>query len=118
MKHVKLFENFGNLDHDVQKALKTILSLYRSDCNGDSIHISEYFGEGEELMEYSEKATDDRIKSILFNMAECCFAECEGSAEHLCDWMSDDDYDYVANILGMPSFEDTDEDDDEDDDFN
>ncbi len=116
MKHIKLFKNFGNLDPEIKKVLQTILSLYRSECNGSSIHISEYFDEGEELMEYSKKTTDDRIKTILFNIAECSFAECEGSAEHLCDWMNDDDYDYVANILGIPSFEDT-EDDYEDENY-
>lgn len=97
---IKLFEEFGK-NSRLDGALKTICSLYEEECEGGAIHPSEDFDDGSELKELANDVEDSRIKSILNNMAECCLAECEGSAEHLCDWINDDDCNYICDYLGI-----------------
>lgn len=105
MKNIKLFEEFGESSFpDLNSTLKTICDLYEEECNGVTIHPSEYFDDGDELRELVNGKggwyiKDKRIKSILNNIADCCLAECDGSAEHLCDWMSDDDCNYICDYI-------------------
>lgn len=102
MKHIRLFEQLEeNLDPKVRKALKTIATTYKNECLGSAEHISEYFGEGDELVDYSEKVNDPKIKSIFKKIANMCMEECEGSAEHIFDYMNDDDCSYIAEFLGL-----------------
>jgi hypothetical protein len=97
---IKLFEEFGK-NSRLDGSLKTICSLYKEECDGGAIHPSEYFDDGSYLKELSNDVEDSRIKSILNNMAKCCLAECEGSAEHLCDWINDYDCNYICDYLGI-----------------
>jgi len=96
---IKLFEEFGK-NSRLDGALKTICDLYAEECDGGAVHPSEYFDDNE-LRELTNEVQDDRIKSILNNMADCCLSEYEGNAEHLCDWMSDDDCNCICDYLGM-----------------
>ena len=107
MKNIKLFEEFGqNFNNsNLNRTLKTICDLYEEECNGGSVHPSEYFNEGEELKELANSVEDTRLKSILNNMAQCCEAECDGSAEHLCDWINDDDCHYICDFMGIDRME-------------
>ena len=113
MKHIKLFENFtfdpksvtkDQLDR-LAKTLRTICELYKDECEGGSVHPSEDFDDGSELKELANGVQDARIKSILNNMAECCEAECNGSAEHLCDWIDDGDCHYICDFMGIDRME-------------
>lgn len=102
LKYVKLFENFGNeISPELISALKTICTCYKSECGGSTEHLSEYFGEGDVLLRLSQTTDDIRIKNILSNVADLCQEECEGSAENIIEWISDDDCDYIANVLGL-----------------
>ncbi len=100
MKYLKKFNEMSS-DSELSRALLTIIDLYKSECNGDSIHPSEDFNEGDELLALANTIQDKRIKSILSSMAELCKAECDGSAEHMCDYINDDDCDYISNFLGI-----------------
>lgn len=110
MKIIKLFEEFGGSHPDLNSTLKTICELYEEECNGGSVRPSEHFDDGEELRELANgeggwEIEDTRIKSILNNMAQCCEAECDGSAEHLCDWINDDDCHYMCDFMGIDRME-------------
>lgn len=102
LNYIKLFENFqSEVEPRLKNALKIIVSTYKNECLGGAEHISEEFGEGDILKEYTKLTSDDKIQSILNNMANCCSDEFEGSAEHLCDWIDDDDCDYIADFIGL-----------------
>lgn len=99
MKYIKLFENFG-ISAQLTNALRTIVDHYKEEDEGAIVHPSEDFGEGEILIELSNETNDDRISSILKDYAKLCEYECDGSAEHVCDWINDDDCDYIEQFLG------------------
>lgn len=102
MRYIKLFENFGNeVDPKLRRALIIICVNYKSECLGSTVHLSEDFGEGGSLLRYAEMTDDNRIKSILSSVAELCQYECEGSAEHITEYVSDEDCDYISNFLGL-----------------
>lgn len=102
LKYMKLFENFGaELDPKLIKALKDICTCYKSECMGNTEHLSEYFDNGDILLTLSQTTDDSRIKNILSSVAEYCELECEGSAEIILEWITDDDCDYIAKFLGL-----------------
>lgn len=102
MKYIKLFENFENeIDPKLKRALTIICVNYKEECLGGAVHLSEEFDEGQSLLRYAEMTDDSRIKSILSKVAELCQSECEGNAEHIVEYISDEDCDYIANFLGI-----------------
>ena len=98
IKHIKLFENFSNIDPELVRNLKMICRMFKSECLGSSEHPCEEFGEGEELIELAEKTDDRRIKSILKKMARYSQLDADGSAENIFDHLDDRDCDYVAQF--------------------
>lgn len=51
MKHIRLFENFeGSVDPRLVSALKDICVLVKHDYQGNTEHVSEYFGDGSGLL--------------------------------------------------------------------
>lgn len=100
MKYIKLFENFGN-EIDLKKYLTIICVNYKEECLGSIVHLSEEFGEGQSLLRYAEMTDDSRIKSILSKVAELCQSECEGNTEHIGEYVSDEDCDYIAQFLSV-----------------
>lgn len=109
-KHIKLFENFQEMDPKLVKTLKTIANIYKSEFMGSTEHTSEYFGDGDSLKKLVSLTSDEKIKRILNKTAECCKEECEGSAEHIGEWLYHDDYDYIADLLDLPSIDDEEDD--------
>lgn len=103
MKHIKLFENFeGSVDPKLEKTLKNICMLVKSDILGSIEHPSEYFGDGSGLLNMANTVTDDRIKDILKRVAECSESEVDGNTEHISEWVGQNDCDYIADFLSLP----------------
>lgn len=110
MKYIRKFnENFAFDPKGVTKeqldrlaySLRTICELYKEEHGGGSVHPSEYFNEGSELKELANAVLDARIKSILNSMAGYCEAEYSGSAEHLCEWITEGDCNYICDYMGI-----------------
>ena len=101
LKHVKLFENFNNVDPKLKKTLMLICSTYKNEVLGSIEHPSEYWDNGEYLRELASKTNDTKIKDILNRMADYSQYDSEGSAENIFDYLQDWDCDYIADFLGL-----------------
>lgn len=109
MGNIKTFNEFKvneNINNDrLSRILKSIVRLTAEECSGSSVHPSEEFGDGGFLKELANNVDDITIAKILNKMADCCEAECDGSAEHMNDWIYDNDCKYICNFLGMPELD-------------
>ena len=83
------------------RTLKIIASSYKSEYQGNTEYMSEYFGDGEELNELSDETTDSRISAILDSVAELCMDEWDGDSVSILEVMDDDDCYYIAEFLGI-----------------
>jgi hypothetical protein len=101
LKHVKLFENFNNIDPKLKKTLMLICSMYKNEVLGSTEHPCEYWGDGEPLRELASKTDDTTIKSILDRMADYSQYDDEGDMENIFDYLQDADCDYIAEFLGL-----------------
>ena len=113
MKFIKLFENFSDVNSELNSVLKKITSSYEKDLSGGTVHPSEDFDDGSSLMQLIGTLIkggehDNRICSILRHYAMLCKAESNGGAEHLSDYIDDDDYEYINNFLGIEKKSDVD----------
>ena len=104
MKYIKLFESFESFndsDTELNKTLMEICCMYKDEVLGSIVHPCESFDDGTSLKELASKTDDSRIKSILNNIAQLSYYDCEGHAESIFDYMQDEDCDYIANFLGL-----------------
>ena len=101
LKHVKLFENFNNIDEKLKKTLMLICSMYKNEVLGYTEHPCEYWGDGQPLRELASKTDDPTIKDILDKMADYSQYDDEGSNESIFDYLEDGDCDYIAEFLGL-----------------
>ena len=44
----------------------------------------------------------EKIASILNKISECCEMEVEGESVHISDYISDDDCNYISDMLALP----------------
>ena len=102
LKHVKLFENFNNVDPKLKKTLMLICSMYKNEVLGSTEHPCEYWGDGEPLIELASKTEDTKIKDILDKMADYSLYDYEGSNDSIFDYLQDADCDYIAEFLDLP----------------
>jgi hypothetical protein len=105
MKYIKLFENFGAVNPELEKVLKTIVSSYKEERLGNIVHPSEDFGDGSFLMKLIGTLIkagnhDNRICGILRDYAMLCGEEAEGDSVHVSEYIDDSDCDYIADFLG------------------
>jgi hypothetical protein len=101
MKYVKTFENFNPLDPNLVKSLKTIVTSFKTEMLGSTVHLSEEFEEGDELRRLAQSCDDQKIASILEIVADACFDECEGSTVNILEIIDEEDCDYIAQFLGL-----------------
>jgi hypothetical protein len=101
MKYIKTFENFNSLDPNLVKSLKTIVTSFKTEMLGSTVHLSEEFGEGYELKDLAEYCGDEKIASILNRVAKISLEECEGSAVNILEIVDEEDCDYIAQFLGL-----------------
>lgn len=101
MKYIKTFENFNSIDPNLVKSLKTIVTSFKTEMLGSTVHLSEEFGEGYELKDLAEYCGDEKIASILNRVAKISLEECEGSAVNILEIVNEEDCDYIAQFLGL-----------------
>lgn len=107
MKYIKLFENFDSIYPKLHSTLIIICRLYKNEILGDRVHVSESF-DGQSISELAKETLQlnqeysEKIASILSKISECCEMEVEGELVHISEFISDDDCNYISDMLALP----------------
>lgn len=102
MKYVKTFENFNSTDSELLRNLKIIVTSFKTEVLGSTVHLSEEFGEGQQLKELAKSCGDGKISKILKKVADASYEECEGSSVNILEVVDEGDCDYISQFIGLP----------------